>query len=57
MDEERKERSVARHKVNQDWKGHKTAGFYATNITWNKPTIEESVKNTKKLPNLNIRLK
>ena len=57
-DEERKERYIARHKVNQDWKDHKTAGFYAKNILWNKPTIEASVKDTnRKIPNLNIKLK
>ena len=28
-DEERKERYIARHKVNQNWKDHETAGFYA----------------------------
>ena len=57
-DEERKDRYIARHKVNQDWKDHTTAGFYAKNISWNKPTIEASVRDTnKKFPNLNIKLK
>ena len=57
-DEERKERYIARHKVNQDWKDPKTAGFYAKNILWNKPTIEASVKDTnKKFPNLKIKQK
>ena len=57
-DEERKERYIARHNVSQDWKDHKTAGFYAKNILWNKPTIEASVKDTnKKFPNLHIKLK
>ena len=45
-DEERKERYIARHKVNQDWKGYNTAGFWAKNILWNKPTIEASVRDT-----------
>ena len=45
--EERKERYIARHKVNQDWKGYKTAFLlYAENIVWNKPTMEASVKDT-----------
>ncbi len=57
-DEERKERYIARHKVNQNWKDHETAGFYAKNILWNKPTIEASVQDTnKKFPNLKIKLK
>ena len=28
-DEDRKKNYIARHKPNQDWKGHTTAGFYA----------------------------
>ena len=47
-DEERKERHIARHKVNQDWKGYKTSGMWAINILWNKPAIEASVKDTNK---------
>ena len=57
-DEERKERYVARHKPNQDWKNYKTPGFWAKNILWNKPTIDASVRDTnKKFPNLNIKMK
>ena len=56
--EERKERYIARHKVNQDWKDYKTSGMWAKNILWNKPTIEASVRDTNnKFPNLNIKLK
>ena len=47
-DEERKDRYKARHKVNQDWKDYNTAGFWAKNILWNKPTIEASVRDTNK---------
>ena len=57
-DEERKERYIARHKVNQDWRDYKTSGMWAKNILWNKSTIEASVRDTnKKFPNLNIKLK
>ena len=57
-DEERKENYIARHKPNQDWKDHTTAGFWAKNILWNKPTIEASVRDTnKKFPILNIKTK
>ena len=45
-DEERKERYIARHKVNQNRNDYETAGFWAKNILWNKPTIEASKKNT-----------
>ena len=55
-DEERKERYIARHKVNQDWKDYETAGMWAKNILWNKPTIEASIRDTnKRFKNLNIK--
>ena len=41
-----KQQYIARHKPNQDWKDHTTAGFYAKNILWNKPIIEASVRDT-----------
>ena len=54
-DEDRKKNYIARHKPNQDWKDHTTAGFWAKR---NKPTIEASVRDTsKKFPNLNIKMK
>ena len=57
-DEDRKKNYIARHKPNQDWKDHTTAGFWAKNILWNKPTIEASVRDTnKKFPFLNIKMK
>ena len=57
-DEDRKKSYIARHKVNQDWKDFKTAGFWAKNILRNKPTVEASVRDTnKEFPNLNIKLK
>ena len=57
-DEDRKKNYIARHKPNQDWKDHTTAGFWAKNILWNKPTIEAPVRDTnKKFPNLNIKMK
>ena len=57
-DEDRKKNYIARHKPNQDWKDHTTAGSWAKNILWNKPTIEASVRDTnKKFSNLNIKMK
>ncbi len=49
-DKERKQRYIDRHKKNEDWgiSGVKTAGFYSRWITWNKPTIKESVEDFKK---------
>ena len=37
-----------RHKSRENWNDPLTAGFYAKNILWNKPTITESVKDTNK---------
>ena len=42
---DRKEAYIARHKKNEDSNksGAKTAGFYSRWITWNKPTLKESI--------------
>ena len=55
-DPERKQRYLQRHKgMGEDWSNPLTAGFYATNILWNKPTITESIRDTnRRFPNLNI---
>ena len=56
--EDRKKKFIARHKPNQYWKDHTTAGFWAKNILWNKPTVEASIRDTnKKFPSLNIKMK
>lgn len=56
-DIERKKQYIARHKKNEDWKDEKTAGFYAKHILWNKPSLIESINDTNKKFNLNIKLK
>ena len=57
-DKDRKERYLARHKNNENWNDPKTAGFYATNILWNKPTITESVRDTnRRFKNINIKMR
>ena len=45
-DAERKQRYINRHRKNEDWSDPQTAGFYAKNILWNKPTIQASIKDT-----------
>ena len=47
-DDNRKDAYIQRHKKNENWADFKTAGFYAKNILWNKPSILESVKDTNK---------
>jgi hypothetical protein len=42
-DLDRKQRYLMRHKKNENWRDPKTAGFYATNLLWNKNTLKSSV--------------
>lgn len=57
-DEERKNRYIDRHKKNENWNNPLTAGFYSRWITWNKPTITESIKDTnKRFKNVNIKMR
>ena len=57
-DDERKSRYITRHKNNENWHDYRTAGFFAKNILWNKPTISASIADTnKRFKNINIKLK
>jgi len=49
-DAARKQRYIDRHKEREDWSkgGIKTAGFYAKNVLWNKPSIRESINDLNK---------
>jgi hypothetical protein len=54
-DEARKQRYISRHRKNEDWTDPNTAGFYAKHILWNKPTVQDSIKDTnKRFPNIHI---
>lgn len=56
-DPERKQRYLNRHKKNENWYDPKTAGFYATHVLWNKPTLKASVADiNKQFPKLNVKL-
>lgn len=46
-DEKRKERYLARHAKNEDWKDPTTAGALSRFVLWNKPTIAGSVRDFK----------
>ena len=46
-DEQRKQRYVARHQARESFTDPTTAGFWAKNILWNKPTVAESLRDTK----------
>jgi hypothetical protein len=46
----KKRNYINRHTRREDWmkSGIKTAGFWARWILWNKPTIEESIRDTER---------
>jgi len=54
--EARKYNYINRHSLREDWskKGINTAGFWAHWILWNKPTLEESIKDTERRFNIKI---
>ena len=57
-DDERKERYINRHTKNERWDDIYTAGFWSRWITWEKPTLNEAVKNiNQKFKNINVKNK
>ena len=55
-DTERKKAYLARHKKDNATNPN-YAGFYSTNLLWNKPTLKESIQATNNKYNVNIKLK
>jgi hypothetical protein len=45
---QKKSSYLRRHRKNEDWEDPRTAGALSRWILWNKPTIEESIKDFKK---------
>ena len=57
-DPERKQRYLNRHKKSENWSDPKTAGFYATNVLWNKPSLTASIADINtRFKNLTVKLK
>ena len=57
---DRKKAYLARHKAREDWtkSGATTAGFYSRWITWNKPTLKETIYDiNKRFKGLNVKMK
>ena len=52
--EKRKESYVARHRKNEDWNNMKTAGFWAKNLLWNKPSFSASIKDVEERYDIKI---
>lgn len=57
-DPQRKHLYIKRHKTRENWSrsGIKTAGFWSRWLLWNKPTIDESIKDIEKRFNVKIKL-
>ena len=53
-DSERKQRYIARHRVNQNWNDLTTAGAWSKHLLWNKPTISENINSTENKFNIKI---
>jgi len=55
-DPERKHLYINRHKTRENWSksGIKTAGFWSRWLLWNKPTLDESIKDIEKRFNVKI---
>jgi len=55
-DKKRKELYIARHKPRENWNksGIKTAGFWSKHLLWNKPTIQQSVRDIERNFNIEI---
>lgn len=41
-----KQKYIRRHRDKEDWNDPSTAGFWAKNILWNKPTVSASLRDT-----------
>lgn len=55
-DEMRKEKYVKRHQKREDWSDPYKPGFWAKNLLWNKPTLEESAADIEAEHNIKVLL-
>jgi len=57
-DEVRRQRYIIRHKKNEDWttNGVQTAGFWNKHLSWNLPTLQDSIRDVNKTFTINVRL-
>lgn len=53
---DRKERYITRHRANENWtrSGIETAGFWSRWLLWEKPSLEDAIKNIEKKFDLKI---
>jgi hypothetical protein len=53
-DIKKKEMYLKRHFKRENWNDLKSAGFWATNLLWNQPTLQGSIRDIEKRYNINI---
>jgi hypothetical protein len=54
-DENKKRNYLLRHKPNENWEDSDSAGFWARWLLWNKPSLEESIRDVeRRFPNIKI---
>ena len=57
-DDARKQRYIARHRANESWSNPETAGFWARWALWEKPSLQEAVRNIeRKFPKLDVKMR
>ena len=44
----RKANYISRHKKRENWRDMGSAGFWAKNLLWNKPTLKASIRDVEK---------
>ena len=54
-DDERKRQYLARHQ-HEDWTNPHTASFWSRFVSWNKPTMRESLREIKRIFGIDVRL-
>ena len=54
-DDERKRRYLQRHQ-HQDWMNPRTASFWSRFVSWNKPTLRESLREIKRIFDIDVKL-
>jgi hypothetical protein len=57
QDPNRKRLYIKRHRLRENWNrsGIKTAGFWSKHLLWNKPTLDESIRDIEKRFHVSIK--
>ena len=56
-DPKRKALYITRHRLRENWKNPKTAGFWSRWLLWEKPTIQQASREIKRRFGLNVTLR